>query len=97
MILGYWIVEQLALLSAGQLECFYQIGAYQLCNTTEYLSIYTSLFLLVTQALISRILVPGMSNFVNASVSFRSACLLFEETLLCMLVYMRYVTANVRF
>jgi hypothetical protein len=28
----------------------------------------TSLFMLTTQALISRMLVPGMSNFVNASV-----------------------------
>ncbi len=27
-----------------------------------------SLFMLTTQALISRVLVPGMSNFVNASV-----------------------------
>ena len=39
-----------------------------ICELTQLLSIYSSLFMLVTQALISRVLVPGMSNFVNASV-----------------------------
>ena len=39
-----------------------------ICELTQLLSIYSSLFMLMTQALISRVLVPGMSNFVNASV-----------------------------
>ena len=38
------------------------------CEATQSLSMYSSLFMLMTQALISRVLVPGMSNFVNASV-----------------------------
>ncbi len=53
---------------SGNLDCFFEIGAYRLCDATQRLSIYTSLFLLMTQALVYRILVPGMSNFVNASV-----------------------------
>ncbi len=48
--------------------CFWNVGAYQVCDSTQHISIYSSLFLLMTQALVSRILVPGMSNFVNASV-----------------------------
>ncbi len=66
---------------SGNLDCFFEIGAYRLCDATQRLSIYTSLFLLMTQALVYRILVPGMSNFVNASVLpnallyvFRSNC-----------------------
>ncbi len=39
-----------------------------LCDANQYLSIYSTLFLLQAQALISRVLVPGMSIFVNASV-----------------------------
>jgi hypothetical protein len=50
-------------------DCFWNLGAYQVCDATQKLSIYSSLFLLMTQALVSRILVPGKSNFVNASVS----------------------------
>jgi hypothetical protein len=49
-------------------DCFWDIGAYQVCDATQLLSIYSSLLLLMTQALVSRILVPGKSNFVNASV-----------------------------
>ena len=50
------------------LDCFLPLGAYKICEATQQLSIYSSLFMLMTQALISRVLVPGMSNFVNASV-----------------------------
>ena len=49
-------------------DCFWHLGAYQVCDATQYLSIYSNLFLLMVQALVSRIPVPGMSNFVNASV-----------------------------
>lgn len=68
IIFAYWVFQELRSVSAGDLGCFYQVGAYQLCDTTQRLSIYSSLFMLTVQALISRILVPGMSNFVNASV-----------------------------
>jgi hypothetical protein len=49
-------------------DCFWDIGAYQVCDASQKVSIYSSLFLLMTQALLSRIFVPGKSNFVNASV-----------------------------
>jgi hypothetical protein len=49
-------------------DCFWDIGAYQVCDATQYISIYSSLLLLMSQALVSRIFVPGKSNFVNASV-----------------------------
>lgn len=41
---------------------------YDVCDNTSYLSVYSNLFLLMAQALISRVFTPGMSNFVNASV-----------------------------
>ena len=49
-------------------DCFWDVGAYQVCDATQYISIYSSMFLLMTQALVSRIFGPGKSNFVNASV-----------------------------
>jgi hypothetical protein len=49
-------------------DCFWNLGGFQVCDATQNLSIYSSLFLLMTQALFSRFLVPGISNFVNASV-----------------------------
>ena len=55
--------------SAGRdLDCFLDLGAYKICAVTQRLSIYTSIMLLMTQALVSRMIVPGISNFVNASV-----------------------------
>jgi hypothetical protein len=62
------VVEVRVIVSTGDRGCFLRIGAFDLCNATQKLSIYSSLFLLMTQALISRTFVPGMSNFVNASV-----------------------------
>ena len=52
----------------ANLDCFVTLKTYRFCEATQLLSISTSLFMLTTQALISRVLVPGMSNFVNASV-----------------------------
>jgi hypothetical protein len=54
--------------SGGSLECFLDLGAYKICAVSQRLSIYTSILLLMTQALVSRMIVPGISNFVNASV-----------------------------
>jgi hypothetical protein len=65
---GYRAVLHILHFFNGDLQCFYRIGAYDVCKTTQRLSIDMNLFLLMTQSLISRILVPGMSNFVNASV-----------------------------
>ena len=72
MYYGYFTVESFQRVLAGGgdagLDCFLPLGAYKICEATLLLSISTSLFMLTTQALISRVLVPGMSNFVNASV-----------------------------
>ena len=75
--LGYWInygiltFANFQRVSAGRdadLDCFLDLQAYKICSVTQRLSIYTSILLLMTQALVSRMLVPGISNFVNASV-----------------------------
>jgi hypothetical protein len=68
MVFGYFSVIEFRRLSKDDLDCFYNIGTFEVCGTMQKLSIYSSLFLLMTQALISRTFVPGMSNFVNASV-----------------------------
>ena len=52
----------------ADLDCFLRLGAYKICAVTQSLSIYTSILFLMTQALVSRMIVPGISNFVNASV-----------------------------
>jgi hypothetical protein len=68
-ILGFWIFEEIRRLSSGiDPDCFIRLGAFTLCDATQSLSIYSTLFLLLAQALITRVLVPGMSIFVNASV-----------------------------
>jgi hypothetical protein len=54
--------------SGGSLDCFLNLGAYKICVVTQRLSLSTSILLLMTQALVSRMFVPGISNFVNASV-----------------------------
>ena len=51
----------------ANLDCI-PLKTYRFCVATQLLSIYSSLFMLMTQTLVSRVLVPGMSNFVNASV-----------------------------
>jgi hypothetical protein len=68
---GYWTFERFQRVSSGldaDLDCFHDLGAYKICAVTQRLSLYTSILLLMTQALVSRMIVPGISNFVNASV-----------------------------
>ena len=67
--MGFWGFQEMLRVYAGEdADCFWDIGAYQVCDATQNISIYSSLFLLMSQALVSRIFVPGRSNFVNASV-----------------------------
>jgi hypothetical protein len=68
-VFGMWTYGHFQRVLNNDFGCFYDLGAFQLCYETQSLSIYGTLLLLTTQSLISRILVPGMSNFVNASVS----------------------------
>jgi hypothetical protein len=70
MTFAFWLwIEMRRIYSAENADCFWDLGAYQVCDSTVFLSIFSSMFLLMTQALVSRILVPGKSSFVNASVS----------------------------
>ncbi len=55
--------------NADTIDCFIDFGAHSVCDATLLISIQSSLFLLVAQALLSRILTPGISIFVNSSVS----------------------------
>ncbi len=54
---------------ADKIDCFIDFGAHSVCDATLLISIQSSLFLLVAQALVSRVLTPGISIFVNSSVS----------------------------
>ena len=70
-IFAFWLFGEIRRIpgeGVEGLDCFIQIGAFKVCDATQRISIYSSLVLLTTQALISRIFVPGMSNFVNSSV-----------------------------
>ena len=75
--LGFWInygiltFANFQRVSAGRdadLDCFLDLGAYKICAVTQRLSIFSSVLLLMIQALVSRMIVPGVSTFVNASV-----------------------------
>ena len=69
ILYGYYAFYNFQQVSSGRdLDCFLDLGAYKICAVTQKLSICTSLLLLMTQALVSRVIVPGISNFVNASV-----------------------------
>ena len=52
----------------ADLDCFLDLGVYQVCEATQMLSIHSRLAMLMTQALASRVFQPGVSIFVNASV-----------------------------
>jgi hypothetical protein len=68
---GYFTFVYFQQVSDGRdadLDCFLDLKAYKVCAVTQSLSIYTSILFLMTQALVSRMIVPGISNFVNASV-----------------------------
>ena len=79
---GWWLVfgvrgfvEARRVYSGQDADCFWNLGAYQVCDATQRLSIFSSLVLLMAQAMVTRILVPGISNFVNASVRRMLRCL----------------------
>lgn len=67
-ILGYWIFVDAMRVVGRDPGCFTYIGVYSVCYSTESISIYVTLFVLMIQASIIRIVVPGMSIFVNESV-----------------------------
>jgi hypothetical protein len=68
---GYSVVKP----SSADLGCFLSLGTYSVCSDTIFFSVESSLFFLMAQALISRVLVPGVSIFVNASVRCPPHCI----------------------
>ncbi len=50
------------------LDCFYKVEEYKFCTVTQKFSIASSILFLMLQLLVSRIIFPGVSNFLNASV-----------------------------
>jgi hypothetical protein len=71
---GMGLLREMRRISSGQdSDCFLQIGVYRVCEATLIVSNYGNLMLLMAQAIVSRMLVPGKSNFVTASV--RRVCL----------------------
>jgi hypothetical protein len=69
ILYGYYAFANFQKVSAGgDLDCFHDLGSHKICAVTQRLSLYTSVLLLMTQALVSRMIVPGTSNFVNALV-----------------------------
>ena len=71
ILYGFWTFISFQQISSGRdadLDCFLDLGAYKICAVTQRLSLCTSILLLMIQALVSRMIVPGISNFVNASV-----------------------------
>jgi len=50
------------------LDCFYKVEEYKFCTVTQKVSIASSIMFLMVQLLVSRIIFPGVSNFLNASV-----------------------------
>jgi hypothetical protein len=68
VIFGFWTYDEMVSVGRGDRDCFLQLGAFPVCMATSYLTIFSNLFLLMAQAMISRILVPGRSNYVNASI-----------------------------
>jgi hypothetical protein len=68
MAISFWLFQTFQYLSIKEIDCFLQVGAYEVCDLSFYMSIYINLFFLMFQNLVSRILVPGRSIFLNASV-----------------------------
>jgi hypothetical protein len=56
-------------------DCFMSLGAYSVCSATARISIYSSLFFLMGQAFMKRVLLPGVSIFVDASVCCSPHCI----------------------
>ena len=57
-------------ISDDYLDCFINVnhGAYKVCTATQKVSVSSSIMFLMVQLFISRIIFPGVSNFLNASV-----------------------------
>jgi hypothetical protein len=69
LFLGVSVVRELRRISSGQdIDCFLSLGAYEVCDATQILSVGSNLIFLMAHAMISRALAPGKSNFVTASV-----------------------------
>jgi hypothetical protein len=71
IIFGFYAFQAISIdlsSSLAALDCFLSIGAYMVCTETALISIFSNLFFLMAQTFVSRMLVPGVSIFVSASV-----------------------------
>ena len=73
----------------ADLDCFVKLGKYSVCTVTTELSVFSNIFLLMAQAVVSRILAPGISYFADSSVSnlldcSHSRCLIYVKMFRCM-------------
>jgi hypothetical protein len=66
--LGLWAAKNAARFSRDSADCFFDFGAHRLCLVTLLLAAQSSLFLLMVHALLSRVVAPGKSIFLDASV-----------------------------
>ena len=56
ILFGFWTFQSVQRITTRSLDCFIRFGAYEVCVNTSYLSVYSNLFLLMAQALISRVI-----------------------------------------
>jgi hypothetical protein len=77
IIFGYAAYQQASqvLREPGEQDCFLSLGTYSMCTTATFFPIFSNLFFLMAQAFMSRLLVPGVSIFVNASVRCPPHCI----------------------
>ena len=71
IIFGFFAVNngyRVMSLPPADLDCLLSLGTYAVCANAIFFSVSSSLFFLMAQVLMSRVLVPGVSIFVNALV-----------------------------
>ena len=75
--LGLWAAQNATRFSREGADCFFDFGAHRLCLITLLLAAQSSLFLLMLHALLSRVVAPGKSIFLDASVGKSSFTFLY--------------------
>jgi hypothetical protein len=75
--LGLWAAKNATRFSREGADCFFDFGAHRLCLVTLLLAAQSDLFLLMLHALLSRVVTPGKSIFLDASVGKSSFTFLY--------------------
>ena len=79
--LGFWAAKNATRFSREGADCFFDFGAHRLCLITLLLAAQSSLFLLMLHALLSRVVTPGKSIFLDASVRKSSFTFYFRSSI----------------